>query len=424
MPCRALILATLLVTPSVAAAQEPDSLEARVEFLERMIEILQSQIAEQAGATVAPRVGARVELSGLILLNGFYNDGKPFMDDVPQFVLPQDTGVAPPVDYRGRGGLSAAVRQTRLSLRAGFDNVAGATLTTELDLDFFGGQHPSSGGRTFPNLRIRRTRAQLDWRNVSVMFGQEAPPIVEINPSSVAAMGYPGFSGAGNLWLWLPQARLRLHTSGPIQFGVEATVLAPSLGEKKPDPMYTEADDAEASGRPFFQGRAVATWGDVDFPGEASIGAHVGWIATPGDTLLRSEALAVSTRFAVNEYVEVRGEAFTGQILRTLGGGGVYQNRDDGGRPVETTGGWAQINVLPNPFVEFGAGYGRDDPTVADPALPPHKLDNEQWEVHLIWRPAPLLFGFEFRRMETTHSAAIVGRRTNNHLNVALGFEF
>lgn len=407
------------------SAQEPDSaLARRVEYLERMVDVLQVQVAEQAGSTIGTRSGARLELSGLVLVNGFTNNANTFMDDVPQFVLPP----SPPGGLPNAAG-TASVRQSRLTLVTEVDHVVGAAFRGELDIDFFGGQSPSSGGRTFPTLRLRRFRADLDWPNVSLMFGQEAPPIVELNPSSLAAVGFPGFSGSGNLWLWLPQVRLRVQSGGWIRVGLEAAALAPSTGTKQADEFYTAPDAAERSRRPFTQGRVIVAWGDDVTGGELSAGAHYGWFAAPNDELLVTKAAAAHARFFVSRFVEIRAEAFIGEGLRGLGGGGVFQNFGSGNAMLASRGGWAQVNLLPTDAVEIGGGYGFDDPQDGDFAAADFtatfgRLKNVTYEGHVQWRPLPLVFGVEVRRMETTWGLAALGTLTNNHINVAAGFEF
>src|SRR6266542_806104 len=63
---------------------------------------------------------------------------------------------------------------------------AAGQLTGELDVDVFGGQQPSTGGRNFPLVRLRRAFAVLERGRLTLFAGQEAPPIAEINPSSLA----------------------------------------------------------------------------------------------------------------------------------------------------------------------------------------------------------------------------------------------
>ena len=136
---------------------------------------------------------------------------------------------------------SATVRQSRVTVFALVPDFAGGAVTGELDVDFFGGQQPSSGGRTFPLLRVRRAVAELTWKRVALLVGQESPPIAAVSPSSIASIGFPDFAGAGNLWLWIPQVRLRgdVAAKGTTRIGVEVAALAPTSGEAAgnlPDP--------------------------------------------------------------------------------------------------------------------------------------------------------------------------------------------
>ncbi len=367
---------------------------------------------------VYTRSGYSLELSGLILINGFTNSANTFIDDVPLWVRP----ALPPDSFPSSNG-SASVRQSRIILTVSVPDVGHAAFTGEVDVDFFGGQVPSSGGRTFPLLRIRRVVGHLQWPNFSILFGQEAPPIAEINPSSLAAIGVPGFAAAGNLWLWIPQVRVRGEFGSWFRLGLEGAALAPTAGTVQ-NFIYTEPDRAERSRRPYLQGRVIASWGDPDTGGEVSFGGHYGWIATTGDSLLISKAGAAAARFFVTQYVEIRGEAFVGEALRGLGSGGILQNFGAGGVPLRTKGGWGQLNFLPTGQLEIGGGAGIDDPNDADFAPGSGRLKNLSYEGHLIWRPSPIILGVEYRRHETTWGTAGVGKQINNHFNIAAGFEF
>jgi hypothetical protein len=418
----ALTLTAMAIQPGgLLAQQENEELERRLEDLERLVDVLQMQVAEQAGAGIVPGGGNFVELRGLVLLNAFTNSAGVFMDDVPQWVLTPATSPTLPEE-----GGSASIRQTRLTFSVFSPQVLGGEFSGELDIDFFGGQHRSSGGRTFATLRMRRTRAQLDWTNVSLMVGQEAPPIAEVNPSSLAAMGFPGMVGAGNLWLWLPQVRLGVHTAGRVRLGLEGAVLAPTDGQPRDEPFYNEPDRAERTRRPFLQGRVTAGWGEPGAGGTLSFGGHIGWLANVGNSFSQTKALAASASLFLTRTIEFRGEAFTGQALRGLGGGGIYQNYGQGGAPLDTRGGWVQLNILPDPAWELGGGFGLDDPDDDGLGTVAGRSKNTSIEGHVIWRLTPVLVGLEVRRMETTfHSAGASDQVFNNtHINLALGFEF
>jgi hypothetical protein len=79
------------------------------------------------------------------------------------------------------------------------------------------------------------------------------------------------------------------------------------------------------------------------------------------------------------------------------------------------------VNVRPTHAVAFGGGYGLDDPEDADLGAA-GRLKNVQTQAYVTLRPAgPLVLGVEWRRLETTYRTA---RFANDHLNIALGFEF
>ncbi len=359
-----------------------------------------------------------VELTGFVLVNGFFNNARVNNSDVPQFV----DSLAP---VSAGGG---AIRQTRLGVLLTEPDVLGSNFTGEVDADFFGGQQPSSGGRTFPLFRLRRAVGSLAWTHAQVLFGQEAPLIAERSPRSLASVGFPDFAGAGNLWLWLPQFRVTAEAGYSLRLALQAAVLAPTSGAAQGS-FNTQPDSAERTRRPYIEGRIRLGWGPTDDPSELAIGGHQGWLlgldSLSGDTLLMSQAATVDTRIKLGP-LELVGEGFYGKALAGLGGGGIGQNTGSAGVPVRTRGGWGQLNVRPVPEWMFGGGCGIDDPTDADilgaGGTGTGRLRNLVCEGHVEVRPTgPVVFGFEFRRLRTTWTSGVF---TANHLNAAAGFRF
>lgn len=391
-----------------------DSIAARLERAEETIRLLQEQLAAQAQSAVQARSRVAVELSGRVLVTGFSNSRRVNNVDVPLFVRPDTASGLP------QGGSGMAIRQTTLGLAVTAPAVLGASFRGDIDVDFFGGQQASSGGRTFPLLRLRTARAILTWRHAELLVGQESPLISGVNPVSLASVGTPGFVTAGNLWLWLPQVRVGVETGGALRFGMQAAVLAPTSGDAA-GLFDTDNDVAERANRLFVQGRVRVRWGSDETAGEIGAGVHRGWFATKGDSLLVSEAFAVDARIPLATWLEVRGEGYDGKALRGLGGGGVGQGFGLNGVPVRSRGAWGQVNITASTRVVLGAGYGFDDPRDED--LPSgSRLRNAATEAHLHVRPAgPLVLGFEYRRIETTYST---GKLWNDHLNLSIGFEF
>lgn len=369
--------------------------------------------AQQRAPACAPAPTPTIEFTGQLLVNGFYNSAGVNNSDVPQLALQDTTGAS------GAGG---TVRQTRLGVSLTEPNVLGGRFSGELDVDFFGGQQPSGGGRTFPLLRLRRAVGTLAWRHVEILVGQESPLVADREPRSLAAIGFPDLAGAGNLWLWLPQARATYQTGYTLRLALEGAVLAPTAGTPQ-GAFLTQPDSAERSGRPYLQGRVRLGWGPPDDPSEIAVGGHVGWLrgldSLANDSLITSQAVTVGARVKLG-ILELMGEAFTGQALAGLGGGGVGQSIGASGAAVETMGGWGQLNIRPNRTWLVGGGCGIDDPDDAT-LLATGIRKNVVCEGHLHWRSGPLVAGFEFRRFATTYPA---GEFTANHVNVAAGYRF
>lgn len=396
--------------PSTPSA---DSLAERLRRAEEAIAVLREQIASQAEASVQSARRIRAELFGRVLANGFVNSDSVNNNDVPQFAAPNGG--------REQGGMGGAIRQTSLGIRVDVANVLGGAFDGELHTDFFGGQQVSVGGRHFPLLRIRTARGTLAWSRGEVMFGQEVPLIAGVNPVSVASFGTSEFASAGNLWLWLPQLRATWVLWAPIGLALQGAVLAPTTG----DPVGTfdtGLDPAERSRRPYLQARARARWGSEERPGEIGVGVHRGWVRRADGSLVDSEAIAFDAVLPLGSYLELRGEAYAGQALRGLGGGGIGQNLTTTGAAVEDRGGWGQVIITPSTRLSFGTGCGVGDPDDVT-GLPGRRLRNVACEAHVTAHPGgPVLVSLGWRGHRTTYEGTGVAR--NTHVNLGLGFEW
>jgi hypothetical protein len=278
--------------------------------------------------------------------------------------------------------------------------------------------------------------------------------VAGVEPVSLAAVGVAEFGTAGNLWIWLPQARLTIERAltrgagprgdGALRVGIQGAVLAPNNGDAV-GLFDTGVDAAERSKRPFVQGRLRARWGEEDRAGEVGVGVHRGWIVDPTGPpvgLIGSNATVVNALLPVGGAgpvrFDLRGEAFRGTALRGLGGGGIAQtfavagvNTPAQGNtpavrrasvPLETRGGWAQLNLRYLEVATVGAGCGVDAPRGAlNPAAAPRQRNNV-CEGHAILRPeGPVVLGLTYRRTRTRYAA---GPFVNDHYNLAFGYQF
>ena len=392
--------------------------------MKRILAVLTILTAPAAAQQSKPAPPQRtVQLTGMVLVNGFWNSSQVSNVDLPLAAVPDSVGV--------KGG-GASIRQTRIGVLVNDPDVLGGSFTGEIDADFYGGQQPSGSGRTSPLLRLRRATGEIDWSHVQLMVGQEKPLVSPRNPRSLAAVGFPEFSGSGNLWLWIPQMRVTVETGYSLRLALQAAVIAPAAGTAQPA-FNTSLDSAERTGRPYLEGRLRLGWGAADNPSEIGIGVHQGWLknldSLSGDSIQVSQAVTADARFLFGPF-ELIGEFFTGKGLAGLGGGGVGQNVGVDGAVVHTTGGWGQFNARPMKDWMFGVGCGIDDPkdadvyTVGDSTYLTKggRLKNLACEGHLQWTPpGPVVVGFEFRQIRTTY---LTGEERVNHLNLAIGYRF
>src|SRR5213594_4313840 len=149
----------------------------RATLLFSLVAVALPLAAQTPPSPPAPAPAKRtVEFTGFVLVNGFFTNARVNNSDVPQLAEADTTGAA------GTGG---TLRQTRLGVFASDPQVLGGSFSGELDVDFFGGQLPSSGDRTFPLLRLRRAVGTLQWPHTQLLFGQESPLVAERSPRSL-----------------------------------------------------------------------------------------------------------------------------------------------------------------------------------------------------------------------------------------------
>ncbi len=381
-----------------------------------------------------------VELSAQVLLNSFATYGRVNNIDVPQTAL-SPAATAPATN----NAIGASVRQTRFGLATSVNDVAGGSFSADMDFDLFGGVQNGPGDRRlFPEPRLRTVRAHLTWSRTDLMFGSDTPLISDLNPLSLASIGTPEFSGAGNLWNWLGQIRLtrEIASAGSgarsVHWAVQGAVMSPyaaTIAPGEPDAV----DAGERSARPAVEGRFRMRWGDDETVatvsqaliaqggGEIGVGLHRGWVMTNTGVLKEAHAVAIDAHAVLAPGIEVRGEGYGGRLLRGLGGGAIAQGFGTApagsltgtlGPPIRDVAGWAQLNVQPHPLVLTGIGCGID---LTDPKDNPTRFQNTVCAVHAEWRPAqPMVVGGEFRQIGTRFSNATYGAR---HFNLALGFE-
>ena len=185
-------------TPSQTQAQNP-SQNPSPNSDERQA-VQENRIDELAQTKVEASQKFPIRITGMALFNASVN-GR-FNGNAENPLVASST----PGDITGDGTL----RQSTLGLLFnGPQTFWNGKISGSVYVDFF------AGGTTSLDhvVRLRTAAMNIDWSNTSLMFGQDKPIISPRDPDSLAQVGYSPLSGAGNLWLWQPQARVEQRFS-------------------------------------------------------------------------------------------------------------------------------------------------------------------------------------------------------------------
>src|SRR5579871_6832447 len=201
-----------------------------------------ARIDEMAQTKVESAQKLPIRITGMALfnsyLNGRYNGGTG------------NTAVSSLTPGDATGG--ATLQQTIFGLQ--FESpktLLGAKVTGSLYADFFGGSENSLDHL----MRLRTATVSLDWGSTAIVVGQDKPIISPRDPNSFAQVGVSPLTGAGNLWLWQPEAKIEQR----MRFGSNSGLIA-QLGM-----FQTRELGGEVGGyNPYFP--PPATTGPVEKP--------------------------------------------------------------------------------------------------------------------------------------------------------------
>src|SRR5882762_5180454 len=167
---------------------------APVEKLEERTEIQDRRTDELAQVKVEASQRFPIRLTGMALVNAFYNSKLNGGSDNPAIASQAPGGAA--------GG--ATWRQTILGLDyRGPQTLWNGKIHGSIFMDFFGGANTPTNNL----LRLRTADFTLDWQTRSLTVAQDKAIIATREPASLAQVGIGPLTGAGNLWLWEPQIR-------------------------------------------------------------------------------------------------------------------------------------------------------------------------------------------------------------------------
>lgn len=425
-----------LLKPAVAAPPTAQRISGadHIQRLEEAYDLLSGKVNDQYQTKVESGSKYRVRLSGIMLLNLFGNNGTVDSADVPFVATPALNG-----DIGGSFG--GTVRQSQIRFEVFGPQVAGARTHGDMTMDFAGGFPNTDNGVALGFARMRTMTLNFDWKDTSLVAGQDAPFFSPLSPTSLATLAQPALSYAGNLWTWIPQIRLthRIATGEASQLSVEGGVLDPLSGEAPPLEFDRAPQAGEGSRQP-----AVATrigWSSSQQERAASFGVG-GFYSRQNWRFDRNvDAWIASADWSVplGAPFTLSGEFYRGRGTGGLGGGigrsvlffGPEAQPGSGVRGLDSVGGWTQLKYQFNPRLEFNVALGQDNPFAAEfrkAALGTNILDrevvrNRSAVFNFIYRPkSNLLLSSEYRRINSYHVAS--SSRSADQINLAIGVLF
>jgi len=416
------------------APPSPADLGNRIQRVEESNQLLASKVNEQYQTKVETAAKYRARLSGIVLMNAFHNVGGSDNLDLPDYAQPVATG-------SNQGSFGATLRQTEIGLEVFGPTFAGAKTSANVQFDFAGGFPATNNGVNFGIARMQTASLRLDWKQTSVIAGQDSLFISPLSPTSFASLAIPAFAYAGNLWGWTPQIRIehRFDLADQQTLTLQGGILD-NLDWEPPYNSYTRTLQAgEQSGQPAYAMRTA--WSRPVFNHPLSFAA-AGYYSRQNWSWNRYvDAWAGMTdwQIPILRHLILSGEFYRGRGAGGLGGA-IGQTILFGGNPSYSTtairglnsaGGWTQLKLQLTPKLEVNGVFAEDDAFSRDIRgfatdannFGPILGRNRGALGNLVYRPrSDLLLSAEFRRLHTfpVYDSASV----TNQINLAMGILF
>ncbi len=394
-----------VAAPGAASAPAPASPQAAVpQSLDEKVAIDQQRIEEMAQTKVEASERFPIRLTGMMLFNAFLDSSESGGVEYPV------TAVAP-----GPGEAGATLRQTIIGLDfRGPTTFWGGSVHGNVYMDFFG---------TGNVVRMRTGEIEVDWLSRSIMVGVEKPIFNPREPSSLAQVGVSPLTGAGNLWLWLPQVRLEQDFRFGDNTGLRAQMGVIETREAGPYAGSTFTGTVEAA-RPGLEGRYEFFHNlDSDRHLEVAAGFHSS-VTHAGGASIPSNLFSLDWGLNPLRKIEFTGAFYDGKNVAPLGEG--YQQGfgfyDGEAEAVHSRGGWGQLtwHLLPRVDVHVFSGQQNDQ---ASDLMAGRIARNLLYGGNVFFRLAPnVLLGPEITQLRTVYLAQ--GVRINNHYDLALAYLF
>jgi hypothetical protein len=398
---------------SSRTATVPAETSAAAAPIDERLAVQERRIDEQAQTKVEASQRLPITLTGMVLFNAYLNGRSAGGQEYP-------VAAGAPSGNALVGG--ATLRQSVIGLKFQGPTVwGGGQINGSLYLDLFAGSTSSLNHL----VRLRVATIEIDWKNRSLMVGQDKPIVAPREPNSLAQVGVSPLTGAGNLWLWEPQIRYEER----ISLGRQAGLRLQAGVYQTSDPSYiSRGGDSTAivpGPRPALEGR-FEFWRQIGegarieiAPGFHTSSSHIAGVSVP------SRLFTLDWLIQPISKIQLTGAFFHGE--NAAGIGGLHQGFtvfDDNRliRPIGATGGWAQLSYLATKRLSFNLQGGQESDRGRD-LLPGDIQRNLMYAANAIYRLGPnVLLGVEASQVRTNYFLG--PSRLNNHYDVALGYLF
>lgn len=408
--------------------------EARLSNLEEDQELLKAKVNDQYQTKVESASKYRVKLSGIALFNAYNNRGDVENQDVP-------TWASSPSFFNSSGSVGATVRQSEIGLEVFGPELGGARTSGEVQVDFFGGFPTSSNGVTEGEVRMRTATVRMDWKNTSIIMGQDSLFFSPLSPTSYASLAVPAMSYAGNLWSWAPQIRVEheIHVSDTSDVTLQAGILDPLTGEL-PKVQFNRAPQAgESSGLPGFATRVAWTQNLLGRPFTIGAGGYYSKQNWGFNRNIDAWAGTADLDLPLGKWFTFTGEFYRGRAIGGLGGGlgrsvlynGALISPNTEILGLNSIGGWGQMAFRPSERLEFNGALGEDNPLAKDFSylnaaqsyIVPGLTRNRGAFTNVIYQPrSDLVLSLEYRRLWSYYVSG--SNQRANQVNLGIGILF
>lgn len=379
--------------------------------LDEKVTVNETRIAEQAQTKVEASQKLPIVLTGMVLFNAFLNGRANGGAEYPT--------VASPGSNSSAGG--ATFSQSVIGMKfQGPEIFGGGHINGSAFLDAWGGSPSNSLNHL---IRLRTATVEIDWKNTTILAGQDKPIVSPREPNSLAQVAVSPLTGAGNLWLWSPQVRVDQRFAFGKQTGLTA-----SLGVyETSEPTYaSRGGDTNVASvpRPALEGR-FELWRKFGenarieiAPGFHDSTSHAGGFSAP------SHLFTLDWLIQPVSKIQFTGMFFTGENAAGLGGlrQGFTIFNDVRAVPIGAQGGWAQLSYLATKRLTFNIFGGRENDSAAD-LLSGDIRSNFTYAGNAIYRlGSNVLLGAEVSQVRTNYF--LLPSRLNNHYDLSLAYLF